>query len=120
VRKLCFRNFEMTALYDYKIEVFLPEEFVFPLRDELAKVNVGVIGNYDHCIAFSLVRGSWRPLEGSNPNDGKIGEISEGTEAKVEVNCKKENVRDALQVIRRVHPYDEPLINIIPLANDLF
>ncbi len=110
----------MTAIYDYKIEVFIPDELVFTLRDELAKVNVGVIGNYDHCIAFSLVRGSWRPLEGSHPYNGTIGQISEGTEAKVEVNCKKENVRDALQVIRRVHPYDEPLINIIPLANGLF
>lgn len=110
----------MSTIYDYKIEVFLPEELVIPLRDELAKVNVGVIGNYDHCIAFSLVRGTWRPLEGSNPYDGKVGEISEGIEAKVEVNCKQENVRGALQVIRRVHPYDEPLINIIPLANSLF
>jgi hypothetical protein len=110
----------MAAIYDYKIEVFIPEELVFTLRDELAKVHVGVIGNYDHCIAFSLVRGSWRPLEGAHPYDGKIGEISEGSEAKVEVNCKQENVRDALQVIRRVHPYDEPLINVIPLANALF
>ncbi len=110
----------MSTLYDYKIEVFIPEKFVFILRDELAKVNVGVIGKYDHCIAFSLVRGTWRPLEGSNPYDGKIGEISEGTEAKVEVNRKKENIRDALQVIRRVHPYDEPLINVILLANSIF
>jgi len=46
----------MTAIYDYKIEVFIPEELVFPLRDELARIGVGVIGNYDHCIAFSLVR----------------------------------------------------------------
>ena len=46
----------MTAIYDYKIGVFIPEELVFPLRDELARIGVGVIGNYDHCIAFSLVR----------------------------------------------------------------
>ena len=110
----------MPALYDYKIEVFIPEELVFPLRDELARIGAGVIGNYDHCIAFSLVRGTWRPLEGANPYNGTIGQISEGTEAKVEVNCKKELVREALQVIRRVHPYDEPLINVIPLANALF
>ena len=110
----------MTAIYDYKIEVFIPEELVFRLRDELAGIGVGVIGNYDHCIAFSLVRGTWRPLEGSNPYNGTIGEISEGTEAKVEVNCKKELVREAVQIIRRVHPYDEPLINVIPLANHLF
>jgi len=29
-------------------------------------------------------------------------------------------VKEAMQVIRRVHPYEEPLINVIPLANHLF
>jgi hypothetical protein len=42
------------------------------------------------------------------------------TEAKVEVNCKRELVNEAMRVIRRVHPYEEPLVNIIPLANHLF
>jgi len=41
-------------------------------------------------------------------------------EYKVEVNCKRELVNEALKVIRSVHPYEEPLVNIIPLANHLF
>ena len=110
----------MSARFDYKIEVFIPEEFVTILRDELAHVDVGHIGNYDHCLAWSLVHGSWRPLEGSRPYDGEVGRVSEGIEAKVEVNCREANVRPALDVIRRVHPYEEPLINIIPLANHKF
>ena len=105
---------------DYKIEVFIPEEFVPALREELAKAGAGRIGNYDHCLAYSLVHGSWRPLEGSNPYDGEIGKISEGTEAKVEINCRAGVVRAALDAIRRVHPYEEPLINVIALANHLF
>lgn len=110
----------MSAEYDYKIEVFIPEEFIIRLREEFAKVNVGAIGNYDHCLAYNLVTGYWRPLDGSNPYNGKVGETSTGVEAKVEVNCKKESVHDALKAIRRVHPYEEPLINIIPLANSQF
>jgi hypothetical protein len=110
----------MTALYDYKIEVFIPGEFVERLLDELSKLDVGHIGNYDHCASVTNVKGFWRPLEGANPFDGKLGTISKGDESKVEVNCRKENARDALRVIRDVHPYDEPVINIIPLSNDLF
>ncbi|MBL8092436.1 MAG: hypothetical protein JNJ43_19035, partial [Anaerolineales bacterium] len=38
----------------------------------------------------------------------------------LEVNCKRELVNQAIQTIKRVHPYEEPLINIFPLANHLF
>lgn len=103
-----------------KIELFIPEQFVETLRDELNVINVGHIGNYDHCISITHVRGYWRPLAGAVPYQGEIGKINEGTECKVEVNCRQEYVAEAIKVIRRIHPYDEPLINIIPLVNHLF
>lgn len=103
-----------------KIEIFIPDEYVETLRDELSNINVGRIGNYDHCLSITNVRGYWRPLEGSRPFAGEIGQISEGTESKVEVNCRWDSIEDALHVIRRIHPYDEPVINIIPLINHLF
>jgi hypothetical protein len=39
---------------------------------------------------------------------------------KIEVNCKKEHVPEVIQAIRDHHPYEAPLINIIPLANGMF
>lgn len=36
------------------------------------------------------------------------------------MNCKRELVKDAIRAIKSVHPYEEPLINIILLANHLF
>jgi hypothetical protein len=29
-------------------------------------------------------------------------------------------VKDAIEVIKRGHPYEEPLINVLPLANRFF
>ena len=110
----------MQNFSDVKLEIFVPQGHVEKVRDALAKVGVGVIGNYDHCFAISQVQGSFRPLEGANPFDGKIGEISEVAEYKLEVNCKRELVKDAIDAIKRVHPYEEPLINVIPLVNHLF
>ena len=81
---------------------------------------MGVIGKYDHCVAIHPVQGFFRPLPGANPFDGEIGEIKETVEYKLEVNCRRELVNDAIQVIRTIHPYEEPLINVIPLANHLF
>jgi hypothetical protein len=105
---------------DVKLEIFVPEDYAFKIRDDLAKVGVGRIGDYDHCVAMVSVRGFFRPLPGSNPFEGEEGKISEVAEFKVEVNCKSELVNEALRVIRSVHPYEEPLVNIIPLANHLF
>ena len=110
----------MENFTDVKLEIFVPEEHAFKIRDELAKVGVGRLGDYDHCVAMVPVRGFFRPLPGSNPFEGEEGKISEAAEYKVEVNCKLQLVDEAIRVIRSVHPYEEPLVNIIPLANHLF
>ena len=103
-----------------KLEIFVPQDHALNLRDELAKIGVGVMGNYDHCVALTPGQGYYRPVEGSNPYEGEVGRISEVIEYKLEVNCKRELVNKAIKVIKQVHPYEEPLINIIPLANHLF
>lgn len=110
----------MQNFTDVKLEIFVPQDHAMKLADALSEIGVGVIGNYDHCVAMTQVTGYFRPLEGANPYDGKVGEIKVVTEYKLEVNCKRELVKDAMQVIRRVHPYEEPLVNVVPLANHLF
>ena len=105
---------------EVKIEVYIPCEFVTKLRDELSKVKAGIIGNYDSCMSVVNVKGYWRPLEEANPYSGKVGEVSEGDECKTEVRCRIEYVKDAIEVIKKVHPYEEPVFNIIPIINDIF
>jgi hypothetical protein len=103
-----------------KLEIFIPQEYSLKLRDELAKIGVGRLGNYDHCVAIYPVQGYFRPLPGAEPFEGELGKITEITEHKLEVNCERALVNEAIKVIRSVHPYEEPLVNIIPLANHLF
>lgn len=110
----------MQNFTDVKLEIFVPQEHALKIRDELAKAGVGVIGRYDHCVALTPVQGYFRPLPGSDPFEGEQGRISEVAEYKLEVDCRRELVSEALKVIRAVHPYEEPLINVIPLANHLF
>jgi hypothetical protein len=111
---------KMDNFTDVKLEIFVPQEYAFKIRDELAKVGVGRLGDYDHCVAMVPIRGFFRPLPGSNPFEGEQGKISEVAEYKVEVNCRRELVDEAIRVIRSIHPYEEPLVNVIPLANHLF
>ena len=110
----------MENFTDVKLEIFVPQEYALKIRDQLAKIGVGRIGSYDHCVAIYPVQGYFRPLPRADPFDGEIGKISETLEHKIEVNCKRELVNEAIKVIKSAHPYEEPLVNVIPLANHLF
>lgn len=110
----------MNEFTDVKLEIFIPQDHAMKVADALSGIGVGVIGNYDQCMALIPVRGFFRPLPGSNPFEGEEGKLSEVAEYKLEINCKRELVNEAIKVIKSVHPYEEPLINIFPLANHLF
>ena len=99
----------------FKLEIFIPETHLPDLQTTLRDAGAGHIGNYDSCLAYSRVTGVWRPLDGTNPYIGRAGEVSEEPELKVEVTVRAELLDGALKAIRRVHPYEEPVINVIPL-----
>jgi hypothetical protein len=105
---------------EYKLEIFIPGEFLGKLQEAITRSGAGQVGLYDHCMAYYPVKGCWRPLEGSNPYQGKVGEVETGEEIKVEINCRHEFVAKVLQAVREVHPYETPLVNILYLANHLF
>ena len=103
-----------------KLEIFIPETHLAALQHALREVDAGHIGNYDCCLSYSLVTGCWRPLEGTTPYLGSSGEISREPELKVEVTVRAERVNETIAAIKRVHPYEEPVINAIPLWRTSF
>lgn len=98
-----------------KLEIFLPESHLPALQEALRSVDAGHIGNYDSCLSFHPVMGAWRPLEGTNPYLGEAGEVSCEPEIKVEVTIRTERLTETLRAVKAVHPYEEPVINAIPL-----
>lgn len=103
-----------------KIETFIPGEYLARLREELNEAGaLSIDSSYDYVMAVSKVTGSWRPLEGSSPFKGEVGRICEAEELKVEFCCSAGLMEQALRAIRTVHPYERPVINVIPILNDL-
>lgn len=98
-----------------KLEIFIPEFKFRELQKVLQELDAGHIGNYDSCLSFSRVTGTWRPLENTNPYKGIQGEISEEEELKVEVTCRVKNLDEIIKAIKKIHPYEEPVINAIPI-----
>lgn len=103
-----------------KLEIFIPETHLALLQKALWEVDAGHIGNYDCCLSYSHVMGCWRPLEGTSPYLGTQGEICSEPELKVEVTCKTERVDRTVEAVKAVHPYEEPVINVIPLYRTSF
>ena len=77
--------------------------------------DAGHIGNYDCCLSYSRVIGTWRPLPGTDPFIGEEGMISEEEELKVEVTVNGDRLDETIEAVKAVHPYEEPVINVIEL-----
>ena len=100
----------------YKLEIFVPEDYFAAVRQALWSVDAGHIGEYDRCLSWSRVNSCWRPLEGADPFEGIPGELSQEQELKIEVCCRVERLRETLAAVKEAHPYEEPVINVLPLV----
>ena len=98
-----------------KIETFIPKEALTTIQEALLKADAGRIGNYAGCMTWYPVMGSWIPLEGAKPYCGRTSGRVTVEEIKIEVLAEDGNVNDVVSDIRRVHPYEEPVINVIQL-----
>jgi hypothetical protein len=104
----------------FKLEIFVPATHLDVIQEALHEIGVGKIGLYDHCFAVTSMTGMFRPLDGSTPYSGTPGQVSRMLEFKLETRCPKPLVQAALDAIRRIHPYEHPLVDVIPLANHEF
>ncbi len=110
-------DINMSDASKYKIEVLTPCDYVAKIRDALNEAGACHVGKYDNCISYFPVSGFWRPLAGADPFAGKIGVINKGTECKLETVCDKKKLKAAIRAVKRVHPYEEPLIYVIPILD---
>ena len=99
----------------YKLEIYIPESHFAALQKALRIVDAGHIGNYDSCLSYFRVIGMWRPLAGTHPYIGSENVMSEEEELKVEVTIVSDKLEETLSAVKAVHPYEEPVINVIKL-----
>jgi hypothetical protein len=59
--------------------------------------------------------GRFKPEAGTDPHIGEVGKLERVDEERVEVGCEKHQVKDIIEVIKKVHPYEEVVIDIYPM-----
>ena len=92
----------------YKIEVYVPEAHLDKLKESIFDAGAGKIGSYDCCCWEVQGTGQFRPLESSDPFLGRVGELEQVREIKVETVCSEKSISSVLDAINKSHPYETP------------
>ena len=100
-----------------KLVTFVPQDHADAVRTAITSVGAGSIGDYDSCTFTTVGEGRFRPLAGSNPVIGRVGELELVAEARVEAVFPRRLRREVVDAMIAVHPYEEVAYDVIELAS---
>jgi len=100
----------------YKLVVFLPQGHEDEIRDSLARAGAGWIGNYSHCTFQAPGTGTFKPLPGTDPFVGKVGQVEKVSEYRLETIVPEDRLKAAVKAMKEAHPYEEVAYDVYPLA----
>ncbi len=101
----------------FKVVVFVPAVNREAVLDAAFAAGAGRIGAYEECSFTSAGRGTFFGTEGTNPTVGESGRRESVREGRVEILCAGDRLTSALAAIRAAHSYEEPAIDVYPLAD---
>jgi hypothetical protein len=101
-----------------KLVFFAPSTHADIVRKAMGDAGAGQMGNYAHCTFSSKGHGRFMPLKGAHPTIGKVGKLEIVEEERIETLCPREKVNAVIDAIKKVHPYEEPAYDIIPLFGE--
>jgi hypothetical protein len=101
-----------------KINTTVPLDHADKVRDALGKAGAGQIGDYSFCSFSSIGQGRFLPSEQANPHIGEAGTLETVEEEHIEVVCDRGTARQVIQALKDAHPYEEVIIDIVPLINE--
>jgi hypothetical protein len=102
-----------------KIVVTVPEDSAGVVREAIGKAGGGRLGNYSYASFSVKGTGRFLPGQGANPSVGRIGKMEAVAEERIEVTCRQDEAGAVVAAIKASHPYEEPVIDIYPLLNDV-
>lgn len=101
----------------FKVVTSVPEEYADRLRQAVGDAGGGAYGNYSHCFFSVKGTGTFKPLQGAQPFIGQVGKLETVIEERIEFHVTEENLQKVLEVLKKVHPYEVPVIDIYQLVD---
>lgn len=100
------------------IIVGTPADTVDAILDAIAEAGGGVIGNYTHCCFTNPGQGRFKPSGAANPAVGERETINRVDEVRIETFCARDRAKAVVAAIKAAHPYEEPVIYLVPLLSE--
>ena len=100
------------------IIVGAPTDHITAILDAIAQAGGAIIGDYTHCSFSNAGQGTFKPGEGATPHTGEKGALNRVAETRLETFCDIRRAKAVVQAIRAAHPYEEPVIYLVPLLSE--
>ncbi|MDO4531698.1 MAG: Nif3-like dinuclear metal center hexameric protein, partial [Bacillota bacterium] len=98
-----------------KIVVYVPVGHEEAVREAMCAAGAGHIGAYSHCTFGAVGKGTFLPLEGTNPFLGEQGRLETADEIRLETIVPAEETKAVIQAMLAAHPYEEAAYDIYPV-----
>lgn len=100
-----------------KIVVCVPKTHMEPVLDAMHKHGCGALGDgkYEGVAFLTFGHGTWIAMKGSKPFKGRLNRREMVQEVKIETTCLATKANEMVKVLRSIHPYEEPMVEIYPL-----
>ena len=102
-----------------KVVTYCPVDKADTVRQAMFDVDAGNIGNYEECSYNLEGIGTFKGKEGTNPYAGRIGELHQEKEIRIEVVVPTYKVNAVVENMIAAHPYEEVAYDIYELENNL-
>lgn len=99
----------------FKLVFFVPLNDAEKVKEAIFNTGAGSLGNYSHCSFEVKGTGQFKPLSGSHPTIGKLNETHRVEELRVEILCEKKDLKEAINALKKSHPYEEPAFEVYEL-----
>jgi dinuclear metal center YbgI/SA1388 family protein len=99
-----------------KVAVFVPPDRADDVMTALSAAGGGRIGAYSRCSFRSAGWGTFLPSASASPFAGRPGREERVEEVRMEAVVARSLIPQVLRAVRDAHPYEEPAIDVYPLA----
>ncbi len=97
------------------IVLTVPETHADIVREAMGRAGAGKMGHYSHCSFSVKGTGRFLPMKGAKPAIGREGVMETVAEERIEAVCAKECLEHVIEEIKKVHPYEQIVIDIYPI-----
>ncbi len=108
----------MNDQQELMIVVGTPAAAVERIIDAISNAGGGILDNYSNCAFIINGQGHFKPGAGANPHIGTVEQVNTVDEVRIETFCSRAVAKAVVQAIRAAHPYEVPVIYVVPLLSE--